>query len=199
MKKKESNFKTMVLTLLSVTIASGLLLGAVNSITVGPKATAKLEKKLSALQMVLPEFTNNPVEEMQMLHVSGIKDSVEVYPAFSNREFSGAAVTGVSEKGFSGLIKIMVGFTNQGLINNIVVLEQKETPGLGTKIKDESFINQFKNKNPAQFKLTVVKDGGEIDALTGATITTRAFCEATQVAFDAFMDRKNDLTQKNNN
>jgi electron transport complex protein RnfG len=199
MKKKESNFKTMVLTLLVVTIASGVLLGAVNSITVGPKASAKLEKKLSALKLVLPEFNNNPVQNVELMIVKGIKDSVEIYPAFTNDIFSGAAVTGISEKGFSGTIKIMVGFTNEGKIKNIVVLEQKETPGLGTKIKDDSFINQFRDKDLSQFNLKVSKDGGEIDALTGATITTRAFCDATQMAFDAYMERKNVLIQKNAN
>lgn len=199
MKKRESNFKTMVGSLLSVTIASGLLLGFVNNITIGPKAAAKLEKKLSALQLVLPEFTNNPVDDFELLHVNGLKDSVELYPAFSNEVFSGMAVTGISEKGFGGLIKIMVGFTNQGLIKNIVVLEQKETPGLGTKVKDEAFIKQFRDKDLSQFNLKVVKDGGEIDALTGATITSRAFCDATQVAFNAFTTRKNALAAKKNN
>ena len=81
----------------------------------------------------------------------------------------------------------MVGFNPNGNINNIAILEQKETPGLGTKIKDLKFIEQYKNKNPNSFNLKVTKDGGEIDALTGATISTRAFSEAVQMAYDVFM------------
>lgn len=84
----------------------------------------------------------------------------------------------------------MVGFKPDGTINNIAVLEQKETPGLGTKMKDEKFIRQFREKDPASFNLKVKKDQGDVDALTGATITTRAFGEATQMAYDVFMENQ---------
>ena len=117
-------------------------------------------------------------------------DSIEVYPAYNNEEFVGAAVTGFSEKGFSGLVKIMVGFKPDGSIRNIAVLEQKETPGLGTKMKDESFLQQFRNKNPNTFNLMVKKDGGEVDALTGATISSRAFTEAAHMAYNVFLENK---------
>ena len=78
-------------------------------------------------------------------------------------------------------------------IQNIEVLEQKETPGLGTKMKDEKFLQQFKDKNPSTYNLKVKKDGGEVDALTGATISTRAFTEATQMAYDEFMKNNESL------
>jgi electron transport complex protein RnfG len=81
----------------------------------------------------------------------------------------------------------MVGFRADGVIQNIEVLEQKETPGLGTKIKDEKFLKQFRDKQASKFNLKVTKDGGEVDALTGATITSRAFGEATQMAYDEFV------------
>jgi electron transport complex protein RnfG len=80
-----------------------------------------------------------------------------------------------------------VGFKPDGTIKNISVLEQKETPGLGTKMKDESFLQQFRGKNPSKFNLKVVKDGGDVDALTGATISTRAFSESTKMAYDEFL------------
>ncbi|MBT8271616.1 MAG: FMN-binding protein, partial [Bacteroidia bacterium] len=86
--------------------------------------------------------------------------------------------------GYNGLIKIMVGFDPDGTIRNIAVLEQKETPGLGTKIKNEKFIRQFRGKHPSTFDLRVKKDKGEVDAITGATITTRAYGEAVQLAYD---------------
>jgi electron transport complex protein RnfG len=84
----------------------------------------------------------------------------------------------------------MVGFNPDGSIQNIVVLEQKETPGLGTKMKEVKFLNQFKGKNPSQFNLKPKKDGGDVDALTGATISTRAFGEATQMAYDVYTETK---------
>lgn len=198
MSKKESTFLSMVVSLLLITLISGLSLGFVNDLTAGPKAKAKLEKKVKALQLVLPTFDNNPVEEVTMIKSELAKDSVEIYPAFSENNFVGAAVIGSSEKGFSGLVKLMIGFTENGQIQNIEVLEQKETPGLGTKMKDERFLKQFRGIDPASYNLKVKKDGGDVDALTGATITSRAFGEATQMAYDEFIQHKETLkTPKN--
>jgi len=190
MGNSDSNFKAMVSSLLVITIISGLLLGAINNLTLEPKAQAKMAQKINALKLVLPDFDNNPVGEVKEVSSVSSKDSIEIYPALKNGAPVGAAVIGYSDKGFSGLIRIMVGFNADGTIKNISVLEQKETPGLGTKMKDEKFLQQFRTRNPSEFKLKVTKDGGEVDALTGATITTRAFCEATQRAWDEFENNK---------
>jgi electron transport complex protein RnfG len=198
MKKKKDTFINMVISLFLITIISGFSLGFVNDLTIEPKAKAKLEKKVNALKLVLPEFDNNPVEDVQFINSEFAKEAVEVYPAFKNNEFVGAAVIGSTEKGFSGLIKLMIGFKPDGTIQNIEVLEQKETPGLGTKMKDEKFIAQFKNKNPADFNLKATKDGGEVDALTGATITTRAFGDAVQMAYNEFMKNNSSLKEPKN-
>ncbi len=186
MNKKESTFLNMTLTLLAITLIAGLSLGYVNDLTLEPKAKAKLARKVKALKLVLPDFDNNPVQAVNRIKIEGAKDSIEIYTATYNSKYVGKAILGSSEKGFSGLIKIMVGFKPDGTILNIEVLEQKETPGLGTKMKDEKFLKQFRNKDPSSFNLKVKKDGGDIDALTGATITTRAFGEATQMAYDVF-------------
>ncbi|MBT8302433.1 MAG: RnfABCDGE type electron transport complex subunit G [Maribacter sp.] len=187
MSKKESTFLNMILALFVITVVAGLSLGYVNDLTKGPIAKAKLERKVNALKEVLPDFDNNPVEAMRKIASDKAKDSIEIYTASLNDRFSGTAVIGSSEKGFSGLIKIMVGFKPNGIIKNIVVLEQKETPGLGTKMKDEKFIKQFRDKDPSTYNLKTTKDGGDVDALTGATITTRAFGEAAQMAYDVFI------------
>jgi len=198
MAKKESTFINMLLSLLVITIVSGFSLGFINDITKGPKAKAKLERKIKALQQVLPDFTNNPVDDIQLVKSEKAKDSVEIYPAYLENELVGTAVIGSSEKGFSGLIKIMAGFKKDGTIQNVVVLEQKETPGLGTKMKDDKFILQYRDKDPETFNLTVKKDGGEIDALTGATISTRAFSEAVQMAYDEYKKNNDANTQSKN-
>lgn len=198
MSKKKDTFINMVVSLFAITIVSGFALGFVNDLTVGPIEQAKIAKKVDALKMVLPEFDNNPVEQVLLINSEFAKDSVEVYPAFKNNEFVGAAVIGSTEKGFSGLIKIMVGFTPDGTIKNIAVLEQKETPGLGTKMKDEKFLAQFREQNPSKYNLKVTKDGGEVDALTGATITSRAFGEAVQMAYDEFIKNNDALIKLKN-
>ncbi len=144
--KKKSTFLNMILALFVITLVAGLSLGYVNDLTKGPIAKAKLERKVNALKEVLPNFDNNPVEEVRKIASDKAKDSIEIYTASLKNTISGTAVIGSSEKGFSGLVKIMVGFKPNGTIKNIVVLEQKETPGLGTKMKDEKFIKQFREK-----------------------------------------------------
>ena len=186
MTKKASTFLNMTLTLFVITLIAGVSLGFINDITKGPKAQAKLDRKINALKNVLPEFNNNPVENVKLIKTDSAKDSVEVYTAFLNENQSGIAIVCSSDKGFSGLVKIMVGFNTDGSIFNIAVLEQKETPGLGTKMKGEKFLKQFRGKHPKTYNLKVKKDQGDVDALTGATITTRAFSEATQMAYEVF-------------
>lgn len=195
MSKKESTFFGMLLSLLVITLVSGFALGFVNDLTIEPKAKAKLEKKINALKLVLPVFDNNPVEDIKMIKYDKVSDSIEIYPAYSKNEFVGAAVIGSTNKGFSGLVKLMVGFKPNGDIENAVVLEQKETPGLGTKMTEDKFIKQFKGINISDFKLQVKKDGGDVDALTGATISSRAFCDATQMAYDAFIKNNSSLIE----
>ncbi|WP_298365901.1 RnfABCDGE type electron transport complex subunit G [uncultured Lutibacter sp.] len=197
MSKKKDTFINMVVSLLAITIVAGFSLGFVNELTVGPIQKGKIERKINALKLVLPEFDNNPVENVKLIKSDLAKDSVEIYSAEMGSTNVGTAVIGSSEKGFSGLIKIMVGFKPDGSIQNIEVLDQKETPGLGTKMKDDKFIEQFRGKNPSTFNLKPKKDQGEVDALTGATITTRAFGEAAQMAYDIYMKESSTTQSKN--
>ena len=96
----------------------------------------------------------------------------------------GTAVGTYSNKGYDATqIQLMVGFLPDGSIRNISVIQQKETPGLGTKMKEPKFKDQFNKKNPAEFKLKVKKDGGQVDAITAATISSRAFCDAVDRAY----------------
>jgi electron transport complex protein RnfG len=115
---------------------------------------------------------------------TGEGDSLDVFPAKKDDVLVGYAVTTYTKKGFSGNITLMAGFSPDGSIFNITVLEHKETPGLGTKMTEPKFKDQFKGKNPLQFKLKVKKDGGPVDAITAATISSRAFCDAVQRAYN---------------
>lgn len=180
----------MTLTLIVITVVAGISLGYINEVTKGPIAQAKLERTTNALKNVLPEFDNDPIQNVFKVPAELVRDSVEIYPAFREGASVGWAVVSTSEKGYNGLIKLMVGFDPDGSIIDIRVLEQKETPGLGTKIKGEKFKRQFRGKNPSSFDLKVKKDQGEVDALTGATITTRAFSEAVQLAYDKMIQNQ---------
>jgi electron transport complex protein RnfG len=183
MAKTDSTFKNMVLSLTLIALVSSALLGFVYEFTKEPIALSNLNKKLNAIKQVVPEFTNNPNDEMYRLP-TGEGDSLEIYPAKKDDAIVGYAVNTYTSKGFSGNISLMAGFKPDGTIINITVLEQKETPGLGTKMTESEFKDQFNNKNPSEFKLKVKKDGGPVDAITAATISSRAFCDAVQRAYN---------------
>jgi electron transport complex protein RnfG len=173
----------MVLSLTLISLGASASLGFVYVITKTPIEVSVLNKKLNAIRQVVPEFTNNPNEEMFHLP-TGEGDSLEIYPAKKNGEIIGYAVKTYTKTGFGGNISLIAGFKPDGTIINISVLEQKETPGLGTKMADPGFKDQFNNKNPSEFMLKVKKDGGTVDAITAATISSRAFCDAVQRAYN---------------
>lgn len=177
----------MVITLFAVTFIASATLGGIYEITKEPIAKAKLNKKLKAIQQVVPEFDNDPNQEMYTIETDDSSMPLEIYPAKKDGELVGVAIKTYTNKGYSGLIQLMVGLKADGTINEISVLQHKETPGLGTKMADLSFKKQFYGKNPGDFTMKVKKDGGEVDAITAATITSRAFCDAVQRAYDLYM------------
>jgi electron transport complex protein RnfG len=183
-KKPESNFTNMVLRLFIVVAVAGVALGFVYSQTFDVIAAAKKKKLETAIGNVVPAF--DTLVTYTVMPATG-KDSLTFYEAYSNDSLVGIAIATYTEKGFSGVFKIMVGFAPDGRIINTAVLEHKETPGLGDKMdkKKSKWSVQFNGKNPANYKLKVTKDGGDVDAITAATISSRAFCDATQRAYDA--------------
>ena len=183
MAKTESTLKNMVLSLTLVALGASACLGFIYEITKGPIATTALNKKLDAIKQVVPDFNNNPDAEMFRLP-TGEGDSLDVYPAKNDSVLIGYAVNTYTNNGFSGNITIMAGFKTDGTIINIIVLTHKETPGLGNKMTEPKFKDQFMNKNPKEFSLVVDKDGGPVDAITAATISSRAFCDAVQRAYN---------------
>ncbi len=183
MAKTESTFKNMALSLTLIALGASAGLGFVYEFTKDPIALSVMNKKLNAVREVVPEFDNNPNDEMFKL-ATGEGDSLEIYPAKKEGEIVGYAVNTYTNNGFSGYINLMAGFKPDGTIISISVLSQKETPGLGTKMSDPGFKDQFNDKNPSEFPLKVKKDGGPVDAITAATISSRAFCDAVQRAYN---------------
>ena len=119
--KKESTFINMVGALLIVTLISSAILGYVYKLTKEPIAQAKLNKKLSAIKAVVPEFTNNPDLDKFELPVEG-GEPVMAYPAKNNDQLVGVAIESYTMTGFSGLVKLMVGLKPDGSIYGISVL-----------------------------------------------------------------------------
>lgn len=188
MAKLKSSFRNMVLSLFLVTFVASASLGLVYEATKEPIRLVEINNINNAITNIIPDFDNNPYEDMFKVATEG--DSLVFYPAKKQGETIGMAVETWTMKGFSGLIKLMVGFSTDGKIIDIVVLKHSETPGLGDKIKKEKgdFSVQFMGKDPASFKLAVTKDFGDVDAITASTITSRAYCDAVQRAYDKFME-----------
>lgn len=193
-KKKESTLINMLLALFVITAVSGGVLGLVYSFTKDAIAEVDLKKNQAAIQAVLPlegeitykadtlSYTENGVTTTFPCNLA--------YDAQGN--FRGAAIK-TSEGGFGGKIEMMVGFLADGTIKGTSILSHSETPGLGANMTGP-FKDQFVDKNPASFKLTVKKDGGDVDAITAATITSRAFSKAVNKAYNAFEANKNQFT-----
>ncbi|HYW94178.1 MAG TPA: RnfABCDGE type electron transport complex subunit G [Bacteroidales bacterium] len=198
MAKTESTFKNMLLTLFLVTFIASGTLGFVYEFTKEPIRMVEINKKNEAIKDVFPGFTNEPYQES--FKVAAGKDSLTFYPAKADGKLIGVAVETYTNKGFSGLITLMVGFKMDGTITSIKVLSHQETPGLGQKIeRDKSnFETQFEGKNPATFKLMVKKDQGNVDAITASTISSRAYCDAVQRAYDGFEAEKEKLENEKN-
>jgi len=185
MAKKESSFKNMVITLFVVTAIAALALGGVYNVTKEPIAIAKRLKIEKAIGEVLPEFDS--IMELKVLPEGGKgKDSLTFYHATIGGATVGTAIRTFTDEGFSGRFWIMVGFVDGDIISGTSVLEHKETPGLGDKMdkKKAPWSEQFDGKNLTSYKLKVTKDGGDVDAITAATISSRAFCDAAQRAYD---------------
>lgn len=187
-KKLESTFLNMFLTLLIVTAISSLAAGVAYQLTKEPIAEVARQKQQKAIEKVLPGFTD--IRQFSVMPETG-GDSLIFYEGTKDGEVVGVAVNTYTQLGYSGLIKIMVGFKPDGTLVSYEVLEHKETPGLGGKASDASFKDQFKNQNLNTFRLKVAKDGGDVDAITAATITSRAVCDAIQRAYDAYEKVKN--------
>ena len=186
MKKLESSLKNMLLVLTGVTVVSVALLAWVNELTKEPIAQANAKALSDAVSLVVPDFDNNPIAEKKIQEVNGVQYAV--YPATKSGEYIGAAVE-ASAMGFGGDLKVLVGFDAEGNILNYSLLSHAETPGLGSKA-DTWFKKGNKGDitgmNPGKAALTVSKDGGQVDAITASTITSRAFLSAVNAAYAAY-------------
>lgn len=184
-KKTASTLPNMVLILVIVACLSALLIGMTYRITKEPIQQAKDQKELEAIAEVAGEFNNNPFEE-QMTILDKNKKPVTIYPARQDGTVTSIAVKTYTNKGFGGKIELIVGFAMDGSLNGYKVIEQKETPGLGTKITEPKFKDQFVRLNPRRDIIKVKQDGGEIDAITAATISSRAVTDAIDRAYKAY-------------
>ena len=187
MAKLQSSFKNMLLSLTMIALVAAAALAGVYMLTKDPIAAAMAEKQQSAIMQVLPEVEGVTIAEAEE------SNGVTLYKAYVGEEWIGTAVEASTEGNqnmpFGGTFRLMVGFNNVGDVVRYVVLEQAETPGLGA-LMSTWFCNPDKpksnilGKNPATTNFSVSKDGGDVDAITASTITSRAFLEVVVKAYN---------------
>ena len=179
----KSSFKNMTVCLFAICLVCSALLAGVYALTKEPIDAAAKAKNEAAIKEVLPE-TASAIEEERTVEMDGVTYTYNLaYDASGNTV--GCAIN-VSTLGFGGPIAIKVGFDMNGVICNTKVLSQAETPGLGAKCVEPSFSGQFKGFDPAEKKLSVKKDGGDVDAITASTITSRAYADGLATAVKVF-------------
>ena len=190
MKKLESSLTNMALVLTGVAVIMGGILAFVNHLTEGP-INAQKEKALAdgiKTVMCVDELTVAKTDEVRQNDAKGKEMLFKIYQVKDAQgQDLGAAVESTTG-GFGGDLKVLVGFDPEGNILGYTLLEHAETPGLGAKA-DKWFQKGEKGdiigKNPAE-PLVVSKDGGQVDAITASTITSRAFLLAVNNAYKAY-------------
>ncbi len=169
-------FVRMVVVLFIVCGLSAASLAVMNGITKEPIARYEKQKQEEALRAVFPqadEFANTQPDKVW----DALRGGRRIGRVFKTRE-----------QGYSGPITLMFGLDSSGAVTGLRVLSHTETPGLGAKIREDKFTDKFKAKRPEQLRID--KDGGQIDAITGATISSRAVTRAMSKTIDAFTAQK---------
>ena len=167
--KKQDNIFVLALKLFAICLVIALGLSALNYVT-APIITELTEnKKAEAMQSVLPDC------ELE-------KYSDSVYIGKENGEIKGYAVNVVTPEGYGGDIDLIVGFDADFNVTGVEYISMAETPGLGTRAKEEPFASQFNGKPAREFS--------DIQAITGATVTSKAVNGAINQASDLAKEAK---------
>ena len=190
MKKLESSLTNMVLVLTGVAVIMGGILAYVNHLTEGPIAQQKEKALADGIKtvMVCDDLVVTKTDTLRRNDAKGKEQTYIIYQIQdAQHQDLGAAVESTTG-GFGGNLKVLVGFDTDGKILGYTLLEHAETPGLGAKA-DKWFQKGEKGdiigKDPKE-PLTVSKDGGQVDAITASTITSRAFLFAVNNAYNAY-------------
>ena len=177
----KSNLTNMVLVLGVTCLVCSALLGGAYALTKEPIDKAAAAKTEKAISQVLPHFSQLEYNEDGRYYKATDGDAVVGYAIES------------TTVGFGGNLTLMVGVTPDGVVYNTSVLSQSETPGLGAKCNtDVKFMDQWRGFDPSVKKLSVKKDGGDVDAITASTITSRAYAVAVENALNTFKTLSNE-------
>lgn len=193
MAKLESTLKNMIMSLSVISLVAAAVLAGGFALTKEPIEKAHKEKQENAIKEVLPDKQATIGKGIE-IKLEGKAFPFIIFPAEKDGKFVGAAIKTYSTEGYGGKIDVMVGVDAEGKISNYTILTSAETPGLGSKLsnwfKTPKGNQDIRGKNPGKDNFTVKKDGGDFDAITASTISSRAFMGSIRSAFDAFKKYK---------
>ena len=191
----DKNLWKPVLVLSGITCTMAFVLGGVQQLTKEDIEVIKNKQELEAISLVVGDFDNDPFAEQMLISTPDKKDKFKMYPARLNGKLNAVAIKSYTNAGFGGKIEVITGFNVDGSINTFKIVSSSETPGLGTKTDEPRFKEQLRGFHPQKQVLKVVQDGGEVDAVTAATISSRAVLKAIERAWSAFYN----FNSRNNN
>jgi electron transport complex protein RnfG len=184
----------LIIVLTGICIVSAIALAKIYDLTKGPIAHQKRLEVLRAIKTVLPPYDNEPDRDFAKLPMGVEKKGEEINRSFyrgkKDGRLIGIAFKVTSSEGYGGTIEAMVGILPDGTIHGVEVLSHLETPGLGAKIGGAKFKDRFKDRNLSNTKWAVKKDAGDIDSITGATISSRAVIKAVKEGLTFYEDHK---------
>ena len=192
----------MVLVLFGITAVAAFLVGLVNNVTKETIAQTEQRNKDLAKLEVLPEFEGDAEFEDKCCEIGDFKVNVTTVKAGDAVVGYAVEAPSITRGGYADRITLMVGFVEKDgttLINGIKVLKQSETPGLGANMTKEgnSLERSAVGKEPKSLKFAVSKEGGSFDALTGSTISSRAYANAVETAYAGYLWAKGELPSAN--
>lgn len=182
----------LIFTLTLFCLIAGGLLAGVDALTRDRIAEANRARRLAALKAVLPNHDNQPDTEVIRVEHDGVSWDFSIARLDGN--FTATAVETVSTEGYAGEVRLMLGMTADAQTVGIAILEQKETPGLGANITTPSFRKQFSGRDIVATDWSLTKEGGDIDHITAATISSRAVVDAVSRAVNAFIAHKETIS-----
>ncbi len=185
MKNKESTITNMIIAMASVCFFSALTIGYVYDLTAPKIKKAKEDKIISTISKVVTKFNNNPYAEKIQITSHDATSSLTLYPAKKDGVVTSVAISSTA-MGYNGNIEVIVGFLLDGTITRYEVIEQKETPGIGDVIQKDIFANQFIGLISYINNFKLSKNGGDIDAISGATVSSNAVANAVEKAANAY-------------
>ena len=187
----------LVIVLTVICLASAFSLAKVYDITKEPIAIQQRLAKMKAIHGVLPPHDNEP--DQNIIHLpwetaKGEKEEILIYKGIQDGKLTGVAF-GMSAMGFGGPVTLMMGLNLDGTIEGVEITSMVETPGLGAKILEPSFKDQFRGKSLQNSRFQLKKDGGDLDQVTGATISPRAVVKAIRDGLELYTNKKEKILQ----